>query len=115
MDRVHDEPPLHRGERAHARVATLQLLHDEPVGDVVEPRAAVRLGQIRAEQPQLRHLRDQVLREFPLEVVLADDRGDVVVHPLAHRVADGALFLGKEAVDVVEVDAVESGHVNLGG
>src|ERR1051326_4825542 len=66
---------------------TLSSTHSRTVS-----RTARSSDLIRAEQPQLRHLRDQVLRELSLEVVLADDRGDVVVHPLAHRVADGALF-----------------------
>ena len=37
VDGIHDQRALHRRERANARVAALQLLHDEPVGDVVQP------------------------------------------------------------------------------
>src|SRR5438105_9219773 len=39
--------------------------------------------------------------------MLGDDGHEVVVHPGAHRVAHGALFLGQEPVDVVKVDALE--------
>jgi hypothetical protein len=55
VDRVHAEGALHGGEGAHAGVAALELLHDEPVGDVVEPGAAVLLGEVGAEHPELGH------------------------------------------------------------
>src|SRR3989442_1576734 len=109
VDRIHGQRALDRGERAHPRVAALELLHDEAVGDVVQPGAAVLLREVGAEQAKLRHLRNELLREAPLDVVLADDGDQVLVHPRAHRVAHGALFLGEQTVDVVEVDALKLG------
>src|SRR5207302_9220322 len=106
-DRIHHQGALHRRERAHTRIAALELLHDEPVGHVVEPGAAVLLRQIGAEQAELGHLWNQLLGKATLHVVLADDRHESLVDPGAHRVAHGALLLGEQAVDVVEVDALE--------
>ena len=121
VDRIHHQRALHRRERADAGVAALELLHDEAVRDVVEPGAAVLLGQVGAEHAELGHLRDQLLREASLDVALADDRQHVLVDEGADGVADGALFLGEERVEPVEVDAGESGphgrrgHASLGG
>ena len=92
------------------RVAPLQLLHDEAVGDVVEPGAAVLLRQVGAEHAQLGHARDQLLGELALDVGLADDRDEVLVHPGADGVADRALLLGEEGVEVQEIDAGELGR-----
>ena len=94
VDGIHHERSLHRCERAHPGIAALQLLHDQPVGDVIEARAAELLGEVRPEQPQLGHLGNEVGGELARDVVLADHRDDVVVHPGAHRVADGALLFG---------------------
>src|SRR5690606_30026794 len=43
VDGIHAERALHGRERADARVAALELLHDEAVRDVVEAGAAVLL------------------------------------------------------------------------
>ena len=51
VDRVHHQRALHRGEGADARVAPLELLHDEAVGDVVEPGAAVFPGRLAPKKP----------------------------------------------------------------
>src|SRR5207249_6736834 len=45
--------------------------------------------------------------------MLGYHRHQVVIHPLAHRVAHGALLLGQQPVDVVKIDALELGHVSL--
>jgi hypothetical protein len=73
VDRIHDQRALHRREGADARVAALELLHDEPVGDVVQPGAAVLLGQVGPEHAQLADLGDELRREAPLDVGVADD------------------------------------------
>ena len=103
VDRIHHERTLHRRERANARVAALELLHDQSVRDVVESRAAVLLGQVRAEHAERRHLGNELLRESAVDVALADDRKHLVVDELADAVANSALFFGEHAVDVVEV------------
>ena len=81
MDRIHHERALHRGKGADAAVAALELLHDQAVGHVVEAGAAVFLGEIGAEEAQLRHSRDQLLREAPRGIALADDRHEMLIHP----------------------------------
>ncbi len=106
VDRVHDEARLHRDERAQAGVAALELLHDQAVGDVVEAGQAV-FGDRRAEEAHLGHLRDELPREAAFPGGLLDDREDLVVDPGAHGVADHALVLGQESVEV-EVVGVRS-------
>ena len=96
IDRIHHQRALHRGERADARVAPLELLHDEPVGHVVEARAAVFLRQVGAEQPQLGHAGDELLGKLPFDVGLADDGQQVLVHPGPDGVPDRALLLGEQ-------------------
>src|SRR5213082_2990932 len=112
-DRIHDEGALHRREGADTRIAALELLHDQPVRHVVEPGAAVLLRQIGAEQPELGHLGDQLPGKATVHVMLADDRHESLVDPGAYGVADGALLFGEQAVDVVEVDALEFSHMRL--
>jgi len=115
VDGVHDQRPLDRREGADARVAPLQLLHDDPVGDVVEPGAAVLLGKVGTQDPQLRHLRDELPRHATVHVGLADDGHEPVLHPGADGVADHPLLLGEERVEVVEVEALEgAGHEGVG-
>src|SRR2546430_14715517 len=64
VDGVHDEARLDRRHRAEARVAALELLHDQPVRDVVEPGAPVALER-GAEDAEFAELRDQLNRESP--------------------------------------------------
>src|SRR6185312_6948713 len=46
---------------------------------------------------------DQFLRKAPLDVAVADHRQHAVVHELAHALPHGALFLGEDVVNAVEV------------
>ena len=103
VDGVHHERALHRRERANARVAALELLHDEPVHDVVQPGAAVLLGEIGAEVAVLAHLGDELAREAAVDVGLTDDRQDFFVDEGADGVADGAFLFGEGGVDVEQV------------
>src|SRR5207247_1486590 len=41
VDGIHDEAALYGGEGAQTRIAPLQLLHDEAVGDIVEAGATI--------------------------------------------------------------------------
>ena len=107
IDRIHHERALHRGERPHTRIAALQLLHDEPVGDVVQTGAAVLLGQIRAEQAELRHARNQLPGEFARDVRFPYHRHQVLIHPFSNCVTDRTLLFAEETVDVVEVNAAK--------
>ena len=115
VDRIHHQRALHRGERADAGVAPLELLHDQAVGDVVEPRAAVLLRQVGAEQAQLRHARNQLLGKLALDVRVADDGHEVLVHPGPDGVPDGALLLRQQAVEGQEIHAGELGCSGCGG
>ncbi len=107
-DRIHRERALHRGEGAHAGVAALQLLHDEPVRDVVEPGASVLLREIGAEDAERRHFGHELLREFSFDVAVADDREHALVDETPDAVADGALFLGELGINRKEIEHVES-------
>src|SRR5207249_11609914 len=106
---VHDEAALHRGARAQPRVAALELLHDEPVGDVAEPGAAVAL-EGGAEDAQLAELGDQRDRKRAGAMMLGDDRDELRLDPVAHGVADHPLVLGQERFDAVVVHAPELLH-----
>jgi hypothetical protein len=110
VDRVHHERALHRRERAQPRVAALELLHHEPVGDVVHARAAV-AGQVRAEQSQLGDPGHELHRERPVAAdVLLDPRQELARHPVADGVAREPLLVGEQLVDVQEVESREVRH-----
>jgi hypothetical protein len=102
-DRIHHERALHRRERPEATVAALEFLHDETVRDTREPRAAVLLGEIRAEHAQFREFGDQLVGEAALHVAVADDRQDLLVDERANGIANRALFFSERRVDVEQV------------
>src|SRR6185369_14858578 len=83
VDRVHREAALHRRHRAQTAVAALELLHDQPVGDVVEPRAPVAL-EVRAEVAELAHPRNQMSRELLPAVALLEHRKALPLDERAH-------------------------------
>src|SRR6059058_1053316 len=58
-DGVHRERALHGAHRAQARVARLELLHHEPVGDVREAGAAVAL-KVRSEHAERGQAQDEI-------------------------------------------------------
>src|SRR5215467_4700278 len=104
VDRVHHQAALHRRPRAQPGVAALELLHDQPVGNVAEPRAAVALER-GAEHTELAELRDELDRKRAGTMVIGDQREELRLHPVADRVADHPVFFGQEALDRVVVDA----------
>jgi hypothetical protein len=71
VDRVHHQRALHRAERADARVAALELLHHEAVGDVAHARAAVAL-EVGARARPAAELGDELGGEGAGLVVLRD-------------------------------------------
>src|SRR6185369_3830319 len=103
----HDERALHRDEAAQPRVAALQLLHDEAVGDAAQAGEAV-IGDAGAEEVQAPHLEDQLEGGARLAVALLDDRFDLVVDELAHGLADQALLVREERVELDEINAWEA-------
>src|SRR5207244_9989518 len=100
---------LDRRHRAEARVAALELLHDQPVRDVVEPGAPVALER-GAEDAEFAELRDQLNRESPRAVVLGDHREELGLHPVADRVTNHSLLFREEVFDLVVIDAAEFLH-----
>ena len=115
IDRVHHERTLHRRERADPAVAALEFLHDQPVGHVVQAGTAVFLGQVGAEEAQLRHARDQFLREAALDVAGADDRHQLFVHPRPDAVPDRPFLLAEQRIEIVEVHPSELGAAYADG
>ena len=109
VDRIHAQRPLHRDERAKPRIPPLQLLHDQPVSDRAEARAAVAF-QVRPEKSHAGHLGDQFHRKGPGPEVVLDDGQHVLLDPLANGVPDEPLLLGQQARDIEEVNALESAH-----
>ena len=107
VDRVHDQARLHAHHRPVAAVHALELAGDEPVADVVHPRAAVTL-QGRAEHPQLSHLVDDAAIELLVAVRFQDSRHELVLRVGARHVADVSLVLGELVVEVQGVFPSES-------
>ena len=86
---------MHRDQRAERRLAALDLLAGERLGDEVEPGAAVLLRDHDAEDPELGHALDQLQVELVVDVVLDRDRQDALVDEGAHRVLDQPLLVGE--------------------
>ena len=81
------QPDVDRDQRPEGRLAALDLLAGERLGDEVEPGAAVLLGDDDPEQAQLGHALDHRHVELVVDVVL--DR--VRQHALVHELPDGVL------------------------
>ena len=102
MGYITSAPCTEANERI-ARVAALELLHDQPVAHIVESRAAVFLGKIRAEHAEFGHRRDELFRKSTLHVALADDRKHLFVDKPADGIAHRALIFRECGVDVEEI------------
>jgi hypothetical protein len=100
---------LHRGEGAEAGIAALELLHDQPVSDVVEAGEVILLDR-RAEEAHLGHLRNEVHGELLFAVGVLDDRNHFLIHEVANGLPYHQLFFAEERVDFEIVDAWETGH-----
>src|SRR5712691_11903461 len=53
VDREHHQSRLHGGERAKTGIAAFELLHDQAVGDVVQPRAGANRHATAMDHTQL--------------------------------------------------------------
>ena len=80
-------------QRAERRLAALDLLAGERLGDEVEPGAAVLLRDHDAEDPELGHALDQLQVELVVDVVLDRDREDTLVHEGPDGVLDQPLLV----------------------
>ena len=67
-------------------------------------------GSVAPSRPSSRDLGDDLRRERRRLVVVLDEREEVLLDPVAHRLADGDLFFGQQIVEAQEVDTVEDGH-----
>ncbi len=85
-------PPIAPGQ---AHPAASQLLGDQRVAGRADLRLAPRLRDGQAEDAQLLHLLDELLRVGVGVLELAHHRLDVAVDELAHQLDDRALFLGQ--------------------
>ena len=97
---------LHADEGAHAGVAALQFLRHQAVFDVAHAGAAVAL-QGRAEESEIGHGLDQFAREAAGAVALFDDGDEVVFDELARGVADEALVVGEQGIELDEIDTAK--------
>ena len=86
---------MHGDQRSKGRLAALDLLAHERLRDVVEPCAAVGLGDHDAENPELRHALDQIEIELVIDVVRNCDRQDPFVDEVAHGLLHEALLVGE--------------------
>ena len=99
-DRGADQRGLHRDHGADRGVAAADLLHDQPIADVVEACAAVLLRHDRAEIALRCDLRDEVQVEVVVARVLARALDQLVVCELARGRLDQALLVGQVEVHV---------------
>src|SRR6185312_16014161 len=93
-----DERGLHRDDRADRAVAAADLLDDQPVGEVVQARAAVLGGHDRAEVALVCDLLDEIEVEVVVARVFARLDHDLVVGELARGLLDQALLVGQVEV-----------------
>jgi hypothetical protein len=84
---------VHRDQRAERRLAALDLLAGERLGDEVEPGAAVLLRDHDPEDAELRHPLDQLQVELVVDVVLDGDRQHALVDEGADGLLDQALLV----------------------
>ena len=82
-------------QRAECRLAALDLLAGERLGDEVEAGAAVLLGDDDPEDAELRHPLDRIQVEVVVDVVLDGVRQDPVVHEPADGVLQQPLLVGE--------------------
>ena len=106
INRVHRERALHRGERAQAGIAGLELLHDQPIGDVVHPGASVAF-EIGAENTELGHLRHQLERKSLAGKMALDFGQNLALDELPDRVARSSFLRGRAFVEVEKVEILE--------
>ena len=108
-DRVHHQRALHRYEAAQPRIAALDFLHDQPVFDVAQARAAVAF-EIRAQESELAEFRDQLLGKAPVAIAIANHRNHAVFDELPRGLAHQQLLFREQRVDQQVVDAGETSH-----
>ena len=109
QDRIHHQRALHADEAAEAGIAALQFLHDQAVLDVVHARAAIAF-QIRAEESQPAHLRNQFGGEARVAEAIADQRQNPLVGKLARGLPHQQFLLTEQRIDAQIIHAGKGRH-----
>ena len=94
-DRRAHQRGLHRDHRAHGGVAAPDLLHDQPVADVVQARAAILLGHDRPEVTLVGDFLHDLEIEVVIARVLARSLDDLPVGELPRGVLDQTLLVAQ--------------------
>ena len=94
------EADVDRDQRAEGRLAALDLLARERLGDEVEPGAAVLLGDGDPEDAELGHALDRAHVEVVRDVVLDRVREDPVLDEPPDRVLEQALLVAELEIHV---------------
>ena len=107
MDCLYRERPLHRCQRAQARIGALELLHDEAIRRVAYAGAAVLL-QIRSVEAQCAHPRREMFRKLARTMARNDFRQDFLLHKTPRSIARCALLICEQLFNSV---VIERSHV----
>ena len=94
---------MRRDDQPERAPDAADLLDGDRVGQRVEARAALVLGDRDAEPAHLAEALDDLDREAPLAFVLVDDRGDLVDHEVADRRAQEGVLRGEVEVHAASV------------
>src|SRR6185436_9264792 len=103
-DRIAEDRVVHGHDHGRRGAYARELLDGEDVGERIEPRAAVLLGNHHPEDPHLPHLRHELPREAFLAFPLRDARSDLALGKFANGIPDARLILGE-----IEVHGAEAG------
>src|SRR4051812_1202101 len=98
QDRAADERRLHADHRAHRAVDGADLLDHQPVGDVVQARAAVIPRDDRPEIALFGDLLGEIDVEMVLACVLVGPRAHDLVGELPRGLADQLLLVGEAEI-----------------
>src|SRR6185436_17705561 len=104
-DREHAERPLDAHERPEPAVPGLELQARQAVADGVRARALV-AGEVHPEQPHRTELLGDFQRELPRLEPGLDAGEDALAHPVADGVADRALLVREETIEIQEIEGI---------
>ncbi len=110
IDGIHHQRALHRNKAPQARIAALNLLHDEAVFHVAHARAAVAF-EVGAVKPQLAHFRNQFGRKARIAETIANRRRNALIGEAPRRLPHHQLLLAEKGVDREIVHASKSHSV----
>ena len=111
VDGIHHQRALHGNETAQGGIAALELLHHLAIGDVGHSGATV-AGKIGAKKSQGGQLGEQLHGKGGFAIVPLDDGQDFVIDELARGLADEAIFVAEQGIEIEEVHPGKSRHGN---